>query len=293
MAATISGSKSAGRNWRSSLPAVLGGVFREAEDAHGYFLLLQQFIRRYGLPAAVYTDRHGIFRRDPRTPWTLAEQLQGRPANTHVGRALDDLGIRWIGARSPQAKGRIERLFGTLQDRLVVELRLARACTLPQAQRVLDRFLPRFNARFAQAPAHPQAAWRPAPSAVDLDRICCFHFSRRVQQDNTVPLDGRYLQLAPGPHGQSYTGVRVDLHAHLDGTLSVSYRGQRVRAHLLPAEASPDIGPQAPAAQRPPKRVAPSRRTTYIPPADHPWRLSRLRPASAGTGSAVTYSKTR
>jgi transposase len=99
---------------------VLGGVFRLEEDAHGYFLLLRQLIRRYGLPAAAYTDRHGIFHRDPQTPLTLGEQLQGRPESTKVGRALQELGIRWIPASSPQGKGRIERLFGTFQDRLVV-----------------------------------------------------------------------------------------------------------------------------------------------------------------------------
>ena len=115
---------------------VLAAVFRREEDAQGYFLLLRQLIRRYGLPCAAYTDRHGIFHRDPRTPMSVAEQLADRPESTQVGRALQELGIRWIPARSPQAKGRIERLFGTFQDRLVVELRLAHASTLAQAQRV-------------------------------------------------------------------------------------------------------------------------------------------------------------
>src|SRR3990170_1502573 len=206
---------------------VLGGVFRLEEDAHGYFLLLRHLIRRYGLPSAAYTDRHGIFHRDPRTPLTVAEQLQGRPETTQVGRALQELGIRWIGARSPQAKGRIERLFGTFQDRLVVELRLAQAATLSQAQRVLDRFLPRYNARFTQPPAHPEPAWRPAPVFADLDRICCFKYQRTVQHDNTVQIDGRLLQLRPGPGGRSYARARVEIHAHLDGSLAIYYRGQR------------------------------------------------------------------
>jgi len=99
-------------------------------------------------------------------------------------------------------KGRIERLFGTFQDRLVVELRLAQAATLTHAQRVLDRFLPRYNARFTHPPAHPDPAWRPAPAA--LERICCFKYQRTVQHDNTVQLDGRFLQLRPGPQRQSY-----------------------------------------------------------------------------------------
>jgi transposase len=261
---------------------VLGGVFRLEEDAHGYFLLLRQLIRRYGLPTAAYTDRHGIFHRDPRTPLTLAEQLQGRPASTQIGRALQELGIRWIGARSPQAKGRIERLFGTFQDRLVIELRLAQACTLAQAQRVLDRFLPRYNARFTQAPASPEPAWRPAPAQDDLDRICCFKYQRTVQLDNTVPLDGRLLQLQPGPGGRSYAGARVNVHARLDGTLAVYYRGQRLAAKALPPGTPPSGQSQARLWEgtRPPTTPLPGNgaqppRKKYIPPPDHPWRRAR------------------
>jgi transposase len=258
---------------------VLAAVFRREEDAHGYFLLLRQLIRRYGLPCAAYTDRHGIFHRDPLAPLTLAEQLQGRPESTQIGRALQELGIRWIPARSPQGKGRIERLFGTFQDRLVVELRLARARTLTQAQRVLDRFLPRYNARFAHTPAHPDPAWRPTPP--DLDRICCFKYQRTVQHDNTVQLDGRLLQLRPGPGGRSYAGLRVDVHAHLDGTLAVSYRGQRLVTKLLPPGhlASQRLqdrfrqgepGPDTPL----PTQGMRSTRKAYTPPPDHPWRWS-------------------
>ncbi len=258
---------------------VLGGVFRHEEDAQGYFLLLRQLIRRYGLPSAAYTDRHGIFHRDPRTPLSLAEQLQGKPESTQVGRALQELGIRWIPARSPQAKGRIERLFGTFQDRLVVELRLAQARTLAQAQRVLDRFLPRYNARFAQAPAHPEPAWRPAPAHADLDRICCFKYQRTVQHDNTVQLEGRHLQLRPGPGGRSYAGMRVTVHAHLDGTLAVSYRGQHLATKVLPRGQRPSQRPKErfpegkpdPDTPLPANGKQPSRERN-IPPADHPWR---------------------
>ncbi len=256
---------------------VLGGVFRLEEDTQGYFLLLRQLIRRYGVPTSAYTDRHGIFHRDPRTPLTLDEQLQGTVESTQIGRALQELGIRWIPARSPQAKGRIERLFGTFQDRLVVELRLARACTLTQAQRVLDRFLPRYNARFAQAPAHPEPAWRPAPA--DLDRICCFKYRRTVQHDNTVQLEGRLLQLRPGPGGRSYTGLRVDVYAHLNGTLAVAYRGQHLAIKVLPRGQRPSQRPQDRFPERKPDPDTPlptngtqPPRATKAPPPTHPWR---------------------
>jgi transposase len=260
---------------------VLAGVFRPEEDTHGYFLLLRQLIRRYGLPAAAYTDRHGIFHRDPRTPQGLAEQLEGDVASTQVGRALQELGIRWIPASSPQGKGRVERLFGTFQDRLVVELRLAQATTLTQAQRVFDRFRPRFNARFAHAPAHPEPAWRPAPA--DLTRICCFKYRRTVAHDNTVQLNGALLQVHPGPGGRSYTGARVDVHAFLDGTLAIYYRGERLSAKKLPhgqrpsrmsrdrfSEPAPDPDTLPPDSDGQPSR------TPSFPAPDHPWRRTLL-----------------
>jgi transposase len=258
---------------------VLAAVFRLQEDAHGYFLLLRQLIRRYGLPTAVYTDRHGIFQRDPRTPPTLSEQLAGRLQSTQVGRALHDLGIRWIGARSPQAKGRIERLFGTFQDRLVVELRLAQARTLAEAQRVLDRFLPRYNARFAQAPAHPAPAWRPAPARPVLDRICCFKYPRTVGHDNTIQLAGRLVQLHPGLDGRSYAGTRVDVHAQLDGTLAIYHRGHRLRATRISTDKQPPGRPQERFREGRPTpgtpRAAPSAppaRARFRPAQGHPWR---------------------
>lgn len=217
--------------------AVLAGVFRPQEDAHGYFLLLRRLIRRYGVPAAAYTDRHGLFHRAPRTPQSIADELAGTLPSTQIGRALHELGIRWIPASSPQGKGRVERLFGTFQDRLVVELRLALARTLAEAQRVLDRFVPRYNTRFTRPAAQPEPAWQPAPA--HLDRICCFKYRRTVGHDNTVQIDGRLLQLHPGPNGRSYAGTRVDVHAHLNGQLTVHYRGQPLRVTRLRPAARP------------------------------------------------------
>jgi hypothetical protein len=250
--------------------AVLAGVFRPEEDAHGYFLLLRRLIQRYGVPTAAYTDRHGLFHRDPRSPQTIVDELEGTIPSTQIGRALQELGIRWIPASSPQGKGRVERLFGTFQDRLVVELRLAQARTMAQAQRVLDRFLPRYNARFAQPAAHPEPAWQPAPA--DLDRICCFKHRRTVGHDNTVQVAGRLLQLHPGPNGRSYTGTRVDVHAHLDGRLTVYHRGQRLRA--TPVRRQPRPFGHFVSKPRPadPPRVTRDRAKPHSPATDHPWR---------------------
>ena len=248
---------------------VLAGVFRLEEDTHGYFLLLRQLIRRYGLPAAAYTDRHGIFHREPKTPQGLVEQLEGDVASTQVGRALQELGIKWIPASSPQGKGRVERLFGTFQDRLVVELRLAQATTLVEAQRVFDRYRRRYNRRFAQAPAQADPAWRPAPR--DLTRICCFKHRRTVAQDNTIQFGQRVLQLHPGPGGRSYAGARIDVHVHLHGALEVFHRGQRLRTTVLRKPHHPVWTPKMnPAAPTTPSTPTASSRPAF----DHPWRMA-------------------
>src|SRR4249919_105876 len=128
-----------------------------------YFLLVQQMLEQHGRPLALYHDRHGIFAQTTKATEadTLEEQLAGKQDPTQFGRLLEELEITSIAARSPQAKGRVERLFGTLQDRLVIELRLADARTLEQAQQVAADYLPRFNAQFAVAAAQPGTAYRP------------------------------------------------------------------------------------------------------------------------------------
>ena len=151
-------------------------LFREQEDAQGYMLLLGRIIKSKGIPLALYSDRHGIFQRSPKGAWILEEELQGEQQPTQFGRALEELGIRPIFAFSPQAKGDIERLFGTLQDRLVAELRLAGATTMEQANQVLELFLQRFNARFAVPAAQGGSAYREPPEHLDLDGVLCFKY---------------------------------------------------------------------------------------------------------------------
>jgi hypothetical protein len=125
---------------------------------------------------------------------------------TQVGRALQTLGIHHIVAQSPQAKGRVERLWETFQDRLVAELRLAEITTQSAGDVFLaTTFLPAFNCQFAVPPAVVTSAYRPVPRGLDLDRVCAFHYVRRVAADNTVRIEDVTLQLAPGPGRRSYT----------------------------------------------------------------------------------------
>lgn len=214
-------------------------LFREQEDAHGYFLLLERIATdpRYGRPLAVYRDRHGIFERPPTEPETLAEQLAGARAPTQVGRLLQELEIAAIAARSPQAKGRIERLWGTFQDRLVAELVLAGATTIDDATTVLASFLPRFNVRFAVPPQLAGTAYRPLHAGMPAAELFCFKYTATVGNDNTVRLGDRRLQLLPGPGGRGYAKAAVEVHERLDGSLAVFHRGACLTTTAAPLEA--------------------------------------------------------
>ncbi len=251
--------------------AVPAATFRVQEEAAGYFVVLRELIRTRGIPVALYGDRHGIITNDARPrPLTLDEQLRGhtRPL-TQVGRALRELGIQWIPAHSPQAKGRVERLWGTFQDRLVSELRLAKARTLDEANAVLQAFLPRYNARFTRPAAQPGAAYRPLPPELNLDDICCFAYERMVANDNTVTLGPQYLQLLPDAHRASYAKTRVIVRRHLDGRLSVRHNGHRVAFRIRTGPRHRPAPTSPPDARHPAHPRAPS---TWKPPADHPWR---------------------
>lgn len=261
---------------------VTGGVFRAAEDAAGYFEMLVQTARRHGLPLALYSDLSGIFIKDPDRPPTLAEQLTGQRSLTQVGRALDELGIRWIGARSPEAKGRVERLWGTLQDRFVSELRRARVSTLEGANELFAWYLPRHNRRFAVEPADADPTWRPWPSDLPPEAVFCFEYPRRAARDATVSWDGGCLALPRRRGVGSWAGRRVIVQERLDGSLWARDEG-----NLYPLVAAPPTAPllRARRVNRVPELASPPEpREPITDPApsaastapghrqDHPWR---------------------
>src|SRR6266853_1359331 len=194
--------------------------FFPTEDAHGYFHLLRRLLRRYGVPLSFYGDKHGVIVRND-DHWTVEEQLAGKRQPTQFGRALAQLGVTYIPANSPQAKGRIERLWGTFQDRLTSELRLVGAADLVTANDVLSRFLPDYNRRFGRAPRETEKAWRTAPK--DLSRICCFVHERIVSNDNVVQWDGRRFQIPPQPKRFSFAGAKVQLCESLRGSIEIYY----------------------------------------------------------------------
>jgi transposase len=205
-----------------------GAHFLEQECAAGYLRVLLAIAEERGLPLSAYGDQHGSLKRNDGS-WTLEEELRGEQEPTQVGRALRALGVERIDALSPQAKGRVERLWGTLQDRLVSELRLAKARTADQANAVLERFRPEHNQRFAVAPAEQEPAWRPVRQGLDLRRTCAFQYMPTVLNDNTIRISGVVIDIPAGPGHRGYAGTRVQAVQMLDGAWRV-YKGDTLIA---------------------------------------------------------------
>ena len=174
-----------------------GAHFTEKEGTVPYLRVLRDILREKGIPHTAYGDCHGSLRRNDKH-WSLEEELAGAQEPTQVKLALDRLGIEIVYAMSPQAKGRIERTWGTLQDRLVSELRLAGASTRGQANAVLKRYRLEHNRRFAVPPQESQPAWRKAPSDdLELQELCALQYARKVRKNNTVQLAGRIIDIPP------------------------------------------------------------------------------------------------
>lgn len=209
-------------------------LFREQEDTRGYLLLLRGVIERCGIPLAVYTDRHAVFQQRCRGFQKPPPSL-GVEASTQFSRALRELGVTQVFAHSPEAKGRVERISGTFQDRLVAELRLAGASSLEEANRVLEWFLTHFNQRFGVPAAQSGSAYREVPEGLNIEGVLCVKEIRRVAKDNTVRYRGRTLQLFPESDQPSYAWAHVEVQERLDGRLLVCYRGKL----LTPEEAPP------------------------------------------------------
>jgi len=254
---------------------VLYALFREEEDSQGYFILMREIVSSYGIPMAVYHDRHSIFEvsAEAKERQSIAEQLAGKPMLTQFGRLMAELGITTISALSPQAKGRIERLWETFQDRLTSELRLEGVNTIEEANRFLPGFISRHNARFAVPPQQPGTVYR-SPRSLDTETCFCFKYDRQVGPDNVVRFSGKRLQILPSPDRLSYARCSVQVHQQLDGALKVYYQGRYLETHPAPPEAT--TMRQMAKADQPTSSSPP--RTITTPAPDHPWRRWVYRP---------------
>jgi hypothetical protein len=231
---------------------------------------MKGYIRRYGIPQSLYVDKHSTYKttREPAED----ELLRGEEAQTQFERAAVELGIKLIHAHSPQAKGRIERVFGTLQDRLVKEMRLAKVSTLGQANRFLESYLPRFNAQFEREALRPGDLHRPLSQEINLEEIFCLKAQRTIHNGYFIRWRGkRYAIEEPSRRMKRRPALVIE---HFDGRMIVRFEGKDLRYREIQEQERPQIAPRKPSSALPVKKVR------YVPPPDHPWRRLRIGPQS-------------
>ena len=239
---------------------VFHAIFRKSEDTEGYFKIVERIVRDHGAPMAIYHDGHSVFEAAEHEQKTIEDQLEGNKSITQFKRLLDELNTTSIRSRSPQARGRVERLWGTFQDRLVSELRLANAQTMEDANDVLGKYLPIHNKKFAVLPTEPGSGFHKPDR--DWSQYFCLKYQRTVGMDNVVRFYGNRIQILPNGRC-SYAKAKVEVRQNFDGNLSIYYQGHHLDSKEAPLEA-PEL------------RKIQNREITdriYAKPAlDHPWR---------------------
>jgi transposase len=198
------------------------------ECSFGYLKLLQGIVNTYGIPASIYQDRHSTLHRNDDN-WTLEEQLKGQQE-----RCPEVFGDYPLFALTPQAKGRVERLFGVLQDRLIAEMGLRNITEMAAANIFLtNHFIADCNVRFTVKPETTQRAWRKVPRNVDIERTISFHYEAVVGNDNTVRLGGMVIDIPEGPGQRGYAKAKVEVRQLLDGSCRVYFKNTLI-AHTDP-----------------------------------------------------------
>lgn len=235
-------------------------VYGRFHDYEGTLPAMEGFkgyVERYGLPMSVYLDRHTTYKSSKKlTEW---DEVEGIEPLSQFERALKELGVEIIHALSPQAKGRVERLFGVLQDRLVKEMRLRGVRTKEEANVFLQEYLPRYNKRFTVYPAHEVDVHVKLPHHVDLDEYLCIKTERTIRNDNTIALDGRLYQI------QERGGKKVVVQERVDGSMLMISKGMSLKFREITERPKKTESPKADTRlfHRPPK-----------PSKDHPWKRS-------------------
>ncbi len=243
---------------------VLGAVFRPTETFEGYALAMMQALRSRGVPMALYSDRHTIFR-SPQEALTLEQELAGETKPlSNFGKAVADLGITHIKALSPQAKGRIERLWQTFQDRLVIELRLLGVCSEQEANRVLPSLLKKHNRRFAVKPQQVESAYRPLPNELKLEHVFTRREIRKMGGGQTFSWNGKCYTPTPVKGLPLWEPKAViEVRETMQGEVLIWHNN---RAWIC-TETTRQAKPVANVANKKSEPATPRK-----PAADHPWR---------------------
>ena len=236
------------------------GRFYDYEGTMPAMDSMKRYIKRYGIPQSVYLDKHTTYK-----SWaepTIEEQLNDQKPMSHFEKSLAELVIDVIHANSPQAKGRVERLFKTLQDRLVKDMRLAGIKSVEEANAFLTTYLPKYNRKFKKQAASEADLHRPALHSRELDRILCVKEERTVKNDFTIVHNNTLYQIE-----QATRAKKVTVEERLNGTLHVTYNGQDLRFREITKKPTKDTSEALLLLQE---------KQPWVPPIDHPWRKTFL-----------------
>ena len=243
---------------------VVGGVFRPTECREGYSLVMMQAIRKFGVPLGLYSDKHTIFQ-SPNEALTLEQELAGETKPlSDFGKAMAELGIEHIKARSPQAKGRIERLWKTFQDRLVIELRLLGVKTIEEANAALPKLLEKHNRKFAVQPQQAESAYMQLDPSVKLEHVFTAREYRKLGHGNTLSYKGKVYTFAKPCESRMEPRTTVEVRETLSGKVLVWHNGQAIALQETEKPIRESVTPTKKAEPAPPRK----------PAANHPWRLA-------------------
>jgi transposase len=235
-----------------------GKTFARFYDYEGTIPAMDSFKRyskKYGLPMGVYLDKHSTYKSTAKP--TIEDELNDVEPLSQFERALKELGVEVSHAHSPQAKGRIERLFRTFQDRVVKEMRLRGIRAIEEGNQFLEGYLPLYNRRFLVCPKEKEDFHRPLPKGVDLDAILCMKTERALRNDFTVAHNKKLYQIE-----DTIKALKVVVQDRIDGSIIITYKGRSLRFKQISARPVRE--------NRDP--VVVRKKKPYIPPADHPWR---------------------
>jgi len=216
----------------------------------------KRYIKKRGIPLSIYLDKHATYKSTKKQ--TVEEELANQESLSQFERALKELGVEVIHANSPQAKGRVERIFNTFQDRLIKEMRLAHINTIDQANAFLEKYLPVYAKRFAVKPAKTGDLHHLISKGTDLDRILCVKTKRQLRNDFTVAHDRKLYQILDNVRAK-----RVMVEEYIDGSMAIWYKAIKLKFKEITTR---------PEKQAPEKKHIFGLIRTYVPEMRHPWR---------------------
>ena len=237
------------------------GRFYEYEGTIPAMDSFKHYIKKYGIPNSIYIDKHAAYKSKKKL--SIEDELSNKDPLTQFTRAMKELGVEVIHAHSPQAKGRIERLFRTFQDRLIKELRLEKANTIDEANKVTERFLPNYAKRFSVKAFKADDLHRPIPKGIDLNKILCVKEEHVLRNDFTVVHDKKLYQIE-----DNVKAKKVTVEERIDGSMAIMYKDKALKFKEITAR---------PEKVEPKKKYEFKLKKVFIPPKDHPWRKFKIR----------------